>query len=74
MKETDDLEPQQYKRLYWEEDVPVKDVRKNALRKFVYIGSLLCLVLIVAGLLIRFPDQIELPFVIKSNKEGDCFI
>jgi len=73
MKETDDLEPQQYKRLYWEEDVPVKDVRKNALRKFVYIGSLLCFVMIFAGLVIRFPDQIELPFIIKSNKSEEIY-
>ncbi|MEI8204906.1 MAG: hypothetical protein WCH34_17935 [Bacteroidota bacterium] len=73
MKEIDELEPQQYKRLYWEEDVPVKDVRKNVLRKFLYIGSLLGILFIVAGLLIKFPDQIELPFIIKSDKSEEIY-
>lgn len=68
-----DLEPQQYKRLYWEEDVPVKDVRKNTLRKFVYLGSLLSILFIIAGLLIKFPDQVELPFIIKSDKSEEIY-
>ncbi len=60
-KQTKELEPQQYQQLYWEEDVPLQDVRKNALRKFVYIGAILCLVFVTIGFFVKFPDQIELP-------------
>ncbi|MEP6951152.1 MAG: hypothetical protein ABI863_17825 [Ginsengibacter sp.] len=66
-KETEGLEPQQYQQLYREDDVPLKDVRKNVLRKFVYIGVALCLLFITIGLFVTFPDEVELPFVIKSS-------
>ncbi len=73
MQETDDLEEQQYKRLYWEENIPVKDVRKSTLRKFVYIGSILCIVFILIGFLVKFPDQVELPFIIKSDQSEEIY-
>ncbi len=72
-KQTEELEPQQYQQLYWEEDVPLKDVRKNALRKFVYIGAILCLLFLTIGLFVKFPDQIELPFVTRSNQSEEIY-
>ena len=71
MKETDELEPQQYERIYWDEDVPVKDVRKSALRKLVYVGGGLCLVFSILAIFIKFPDEVELPFVVKSDQSED---
>jgi len=73
MSETDELEPQQYGRHYWEEDVPLADVRKNTLRRFVYLGCALFIVLCLAGAIIKFPDQVELPFVIKSGQPGETY-
>ncbi len=73
MPETDDLELQQYQRQYWEEDVPVADVRKSALRKFVYLGSGLFVLLMLAGALIKFPDEVSLPFVLKSDMPEDIY-
>ncbi len=73
MAATDELEPQQYENIYWEESVPVKDVRKNALRKFVYVGSLLCAIFIIIGLFVKFSDQVELPFVLKSQQSEDIY-
>lgn len=73
MKETDELEPQQYQQLYWEENVPVHDVRKSTLRKFVYIGSVVCIVFMLIALFITFPDQVELPFVLKSDRSEEIY-
>lgn len=73
MKETDELEPQQYEQLYWEESVPVKDVRKSTLRKFIYIASIICIVFILIGLFIKFPDQVELPFILKSDQSEEIY-
>ena len=73
MKETDELEPQQYERIYWDEDVPVKDVRKSALRKLVYVGGGLCLVFSILAIFIKFPDEVELPFVVKSDQSEDIY-
>jgi hypothetical protein len=73
MNETDELEPQQYQHLYKEEDVPLKDVRKSVLRKFVYIGAGLCLVFLMIWLFVKFPDQVELPFEIKSNQSEEIY-
>jgi len=74
-KETEelDLEPQQYQRLYWEEDVPLNDVRKSVLRRFVYIGCVLCLLFFALGFFVKFPDQIELPFVIKNSQSEQVY-
>ncbi|MBK7851421.1 MAG: hypothetical protein IPJ66_09885 [Bacteroidetes bacterium] len=73
MAETDELDPQQYERIYWDEDVPVKDVRKSALRKLVYIGGGLCLLFSILAIFIKFPDQVELPFVVKSDQSEEIY-
>ncbi len=63
----DDLEPQQYARHYIEDDVPLKDVRKSTLRKSVYVGLGLFVLIIVAGFTIKFPDEVSLPFVLRGE-------
>jgi len=71
--ETEDLEPQQFNQLYWDEDVPIEDVRKSALRKFIYVCFALCVLFIVAGFFVTFPDQVELPFVIRSDQSEEVY-
>ncbi len=63
------LEPQQYQRLYWEEDVPVRDYRSGLIRRMFYVSLGLFFVLIAVAALVRFPDQIELPFVLKAEQQ-----
>lgn len=67
------MEPQQYQPLYWEEDVPLSDVRKSVLRRFVYIGCTLCLLFFTTGLFVTFPDQLELPFIIRNNQAEQIY-
>lgn len=67
MHETDDLEPQQYQRHYWEDDVPLNDVRKSALRKAIYVGLGLFVLILLGGALIKFPDEVSLPFVLRGE-------
>jgi multidrug efflux pump subunit AcrA (membrane-fusion protein) len=73
MSERDELEPQQYERQHWEEDVPLKDVRASILRRFVYFGTALFLVFVCIGSLVTFPDELELPFVLKSNNPEETY-
>ena len=73
MSERDELEPQQYERQYWEEDVPLKDVRTSILRRFVYLGTALFLVFVAIGSFVTFPDELELPFVLKSNNPEETY-
>lgn len=68
-----DLEPQQCQQLYWEEDVPLKDVRKSVLRKFVHIGCILCLLLGTIGFCVKLPDQVVLPFIIMNNQSEQLY-
>ena len=63
-----ELEPQQYYPLYQEEDVPLIDVRKSALRKLVWGTILILFAFMVLGFTIRFPNEINLPFVLKSDQ------
>lgn len=60
------LEEQQYKRLYWEDDVPVKDLRKGMIKKIYIISLALFLAIIGTASYVRFPDQIELPFTFRN--------
>ena len=68
MKESHDLEPQQYQRMYWEEDVPLQDLRKKLLRYSWWLGLILFAVFIALSFLLKFPDQFELPFVFKRDQ------
>ncbi|MBK8954181.1 MAG: HlyD family efflux transporter periplasmic adaptor subunit [Saprospiraceae bacterium] len=62
------LEPQQYQRMYWEDDVPVKDLRKGMIRKLYYFAIGLFVMILLVASIVRFPDQIELPFILKTNE------
>lgn len=73
MNTFDDLEPQQYQRQFWEDDVPLQDVRKSVLRKFVYLGTLLFILLVVLGSVLKFPDEVQLPFLLKADKSEEVY-
>lgn len=74
MQETDELEPQQYQRLYWEADVPVRDLRVRLMRRLLYAAIVLFLVICAVAAVVRFPDQIELPFVLKNELREEVYI
>ncbi|MBK9271751.1 MAG: hypothetical protein IPM48_09125 [Saprospiraceae bacterium] len=73
MKETDQLEPQQYQRLYWEADVPVRDLRARLMKRLLYLAIVLFVVIFVVAGFVRFPDQIELPFSLKNNIKEEVY-
>ncbi|MFN0217166.1 MAG: hypothetical protein ACKVT2_23150 [Saprospiraceae bacterium] len=65
----EELEPQQYQRLYFEEDVPVMDHRSGLLKGMFYASVGLFMLMLTIAALVRFPDQIELPFVLKGENQ-----
>lgn len=65
--EWDDMEPQQRDRLYQADDVPLRDVRRSTLRRAVYLGAGLFVLIVIAGFTIRFPDEVTLPFVLRGE-------
>ncbi len=73
MSEMDGLEPQQYQRQYWEEDVPLRDVRHSVWRRFIYVGAFLFVMFVLGGSLLKFPDEVQLPFVLKADKSEDIY-
>lgn len=70
---TDHLEPQQYQRMYWESDVPMKDLRIGLLQKIVLFMGVLFMVLITIAATVKFPDQLELPVVLKSDRPDNVY-
>ena len=72
-KESDQLEPQQYQRLYWEADVPVRDLRVQLMRRLLYAALVLFAGLCTLAAVVRFPDQVELPFVLKSDIREEVY-
>ena len=73
MKTTEQLEPQQYGRMYWESDVPMKDLRVGMLQKVLFFLGVLFVALIAMAATIRFPDQLELPVVLKSERQNNVY-
>lgn len=69
----DQLEPQQYQRMYWESDVPMKDLRVGMLQKILFFLGILFVVLVTISATVRFPDQLELPFVLKSERQTNIY-
>jgi len=63
----DDLSEIQYTDLYKEDDVPLSDVRKSSLSKFIYFGAILLLIFIILGSTLKFPNQINVPFVLHHE-------
>ncbi len=73
MKETDELEQQQYARLYWEADVPLRDMSTRLLRRLLLIASAIFAAMIATAYWVKFPDQIELPFVLKNEEQEEVY-
>jgi len=67
------LEPQQYERMYWEEDIPVKNITKGIGRWLLGMSVLLFAGIVMAAAIIKYPDQIEMPFVLRSDQKGDIY-
>ncbi len=68
-----DLEPQQFQRMYWEADVPVKDIR-HRLMHILMIGAIALFLLIVGvAALVKFPNQITIPFVLRSDQQEQIY-
>lgn len=67
------LEPQQYQRLYFEDDVPVKDLRHGVLLKLFYFAMGLFILLLTMAAVARYPDQIELPFTLKTMEQESIY-
>jgi len=73
MKETDQLESQQYQRMYWESDVPVRDMRARLMKRLIYAAALLFILIISISGVVKFPDQIELPFTLKNDQQEEVY-
>jgi|GEM_PF-5803927 len=66
-----DLEPQQYSNMYFESDVPLKDVRKNAIRILVYFSILIFGLMLSMSFVIEFPTEINVPIIIKNEGQEE---
>lgn len=73
MKETDELEPNQYARLYWEADVPLRDMSTRLLRRLLLIATAIFIAMVATAYWVKFPDQIELPFVLKNEVQEEVY-
>jgi len=62
-----DLEPQQYSDLYFESDVPLADVRKNAIRFLVYGAVVILGAMLFMSFIIHFPTEINVPITLKNE-------
>ncbi|HZV70660.1 MAG TPA: hypothetical protein VFG10_13995 [Saprospiraceae bacterium] len=62
------LEPQQYERMYFEEDIPLKDISRGLGPKLLGIGMIIFVVALIAANVVKFPDQLQLPFVLRGNE------
>jgi multidrug efflux pump subunit AcrA (membrane-fusion protein) len=62
------LEPLQYEALYHEDDVPLADVRENALRVLVYAGAVVVVLLGVLGTVVEIPRELTVPCLLESNE------
>ena len=67
------LEPQQYERLYWEEDIPVKNITRGVGRWLLLVCLVLFVGIMITAAVVKYPDQIELPFVLRSDDKGDTY-
>lgn len=72
-RQGNDLEPQQYQRMYWEADVPVKDIRHSLLRRLLLSGILLFVLIISIAAVVKFPDQLSIFFILKSDQQEELY-
>lgn len=63
----DDLTETQYADLYHVDDAPLPDVRQRTLRRLGWWTVALAVVGGAMGFVVRFPDMIKVPFVVKSE-------
>lgn len=68
-----DLEKQQYERLYFESEVPLGDVRKGLMRKFVWLALLLVIGFVILGATLKIPNQIQLNSVVKNRSQEEVY-
>ncbi len=61
------LEPQQHERLYFEEDIPLKDISRGLGPRLLGVGVVMLVVALVVANVVKYPDQMELPFVLRGN-------
>ena len=61
------LEPQQHERLYFEEDIPLKDISRGLGPRLLGVGVVMLVVALVVANVVKYPDQMVLPFVLRGN-------
>ncbi|MVM30898.1 HlyD family efflux transporter periplasmic adaptor subunit [Spirosoma sp. HMF4905] len=62
-----ELDEKQYEDLYHVDDAPLADVRQRVLSRLAWWSVVLVIIGAGMGLTIRFPDMIQVPFVVKSE-------
>ena len=67
------LEPQQYERLYYEEDIPLKDISRGLGPRLLGIGAVLFVAAVLVASFVTYPDQLELPFVLKGDTREQVY-
>ncbi|MDO1448788.1 HlyD family efflux transporter periplasmic adaptor subunit [Rhodocytophaga aerolata] len=68
-----DLSEKQYEELYHVDDAPIADVRQKALSRMGWWAVFLAITGAIAGCLVKFPDMIQIPFVVKSQVSEEIY-
>lgn len=68
-----ELEPQQFERLYEEEDIPLKDLSRGMGPKLLGVAIALFIIVFAVANVVTYPDQIELPFVLRGNNREQVY-
>ncbi|GAB3925019.1 HlyD family secretion protein [Larkinella terrae] len=68
-----ELEVTQYESLYHVDDAPIADVRQRILSRLGWLAVVLTMVGAGLAFVIRFPDMIAVPFVVKSEVAEDMY-
>jgi multidrug efflux pump subunit AcrA (membrane-fusion protein) len=63
------MQPHQYEDIYKSDDVPFQDLSKSVVKKLIWFGVGLFILLIVLSLLIKIPREVNLPFELKGGLE-----
>lgn len=66
-KEKDALEAHQFENIYHEDDVPFQNASDSAIKRLIYYGIGLFVILIIASFLIKVPREIQIPFELKGG-------
>lgn len=68
-----ELEVTQYENLYHVDDAPIVDVRQRILSRLGWFAVVLAIVGAGLAFVIRFPDMIAVPFVVKSEVAEEMY-